>query len=253
MTNKQILQKLQQAKDENRSVHIEYINSDGEFSDRVIKIKEVGKKYAFKAYCEKRKAIISFRADRIQKLEILGDPMSEDKPMLQRVIDAGKEDAPEVLVRVSARKLVKMARGPIELALSQGLNIENEETKKQIASLMASPVGEAMVSVVLSLVLGALPLPQNQRSKMDLLVTELRRNGETVAGDTVADILTGPIRELLGNQLGSLPIFQEEQPEEKVEARAIPSLEVPEEFLREEEEEEEEEEELVLAKQTLTR
>lgn len=112
-----------------------------------------------------------------------------------------KNEAQEAAVRTAASQFVKGLRVPLARALSKGSADESAQAK--IADALDSPLGDAIVSLLLGVGLEHLPLPigSGVQGVVRQLSAELRVRGASIAADQAADLVMGPLREALGGLL----------------------------------------------------
>lgn len=101
-------------------------------------------------------------------------------------------DAGDAAWRTAGSQFVKLARDPIVALLSRHLAPDDLSVRARIAAFLETELGAALLSGVLSTAL--LTLPQSDVTAK--LGRELRVRAMAGAGDLVADLLTGPLRQI---------------------------------------------------------
>lgn len=111
-------------------------------------------------------------------------------------------DATDAAWRMAGSQFLKLAKEPLVALLSRHLG-PDEALRAKIAAFLDTELGTALLSSVLSAGLSALPLPPNDVSQR--LARELRIGGMARAGDALADVLMGPLRQVAAMYLQGLP------------------------------------------------
>jgi hypothetical protein len=124
------------------------------------------------------------------KTEKTMDPAKLNHPMLKTL----EVDATEAAWRMAGSQFVKLAKEPIVALLSRHLGPDDESLRGKIAAFLDTELGVAILSGVLSAGLSAMPLPPNDISQR--LSRELRVRSMATAGDAIADVLMGPLRQV---------------------------------------------------------
>lgn len=136
----------------------------------------------------------------------------------QQVIATLESDAQDAAWRLAGSQFVKLMRDPLVGLLSRHLAPGDESMRGRIAAFLDTEVGTAMLSALLSAALSALPRAAGPTP--DRLARELRVRAMTDAGDVVADLVMGPLRQVMALYLQD-PAFNAPSP------LAAPSLEAP--------------------------
>lgn len=108
-----------------------------------------------------------------------------------------KENATEAAWRTAATQLVKLTRDPLAAVIQRHLGPEDESIRKKIADFLTTEAGTAMLAGVLAL--GLSTLPQNERTAQ--LARQLRIKAMADMGDLAADVLMGPLRQVVSSYL----------------------------------------------------
>jgi len=108
-----------------------------------------------------------------------------------------KENATEAAWRTAASQLVKLTRDPLAAVIQRHLGPEDESIRKKIADFLTTEAGTAMLAGVLAL--GLSTLPQNERTAQ--LARQLRIKAMADMGDLAADVLMGPLRQVVSSYL----------------------------------------------------
>lgn len=124
------------------------------------------------------------------KTETPMDPSKLNHPVLKTL----EVDATEAAWRLAGSQFVKLAKEPIVALLSRHLGPDDESMRGKIAAFLDTELGAAILSGVLSAGLSAMPLPPNDVAQR--LARELRVRSMATAGDAIADVLMGPLRQV---------------------------------------------------------
>lgn len=106
-----------------------------------------------------------------------------------------QSDATEAAWRTAGNQLVKLTREPLVGLLSRHLGPDDESMRKKIADFLATEAGTALLAGLLSIGLSALPTTGNEAPQR--LARELRVKAMADMGDVVADVVMGPLRQVL--------------------------------------------------------
>ncbi len=117
-----------------------------------------------------------------------------DNAKLNPMLKTLEVDATEAAWRMAGSQFVKLAKEPIVALLSRHLGPGDESLRGRIAAFLDTELGTALLSGVLSAGLSAMPLPSNDISQR--LSRELRVRSMATAGDVIADVLMGPLRQV---------------------------------------------------------
>lgn len=118
------------------------------------------------------------------------DPSKAPHPVLKTL----ELDASEAAWRMAGSQFVKLAKEPIVAMLSRHLGPDDASLRGKIAAFLDTELGAALLSGVLSAGLSAMPLPPNDIAPR--LARELRVRSMATAGDAIADVLMGPLRQV---------------------------------------------------------
>ena len=121
--------------------------------------------------------------------------MSEKSP----VIDALQSDATDAAWRLAGSQFLKLSREPLVGLLQRHLGPDDSALRARIATFLETPIGNAVLGSLLSVGLAA--LPASMGDKPGRLAKELRVKAMTDAGELVADVLMGPLRQVLSTYL----------------------------------------------------
>lgn len=111
-----------------------------------------------------------------------------------QVIRQVKEEASEAAMRMGARQLVRLVRAPMVAYLQKNLAPGDESFRKSAAEFLETPVGESLLSGVISAALSAMPL---RDPAVAGLSRELRVKSIEGVGDAAVEVVMGPLREVL--------------------------------------------------------
>lgn len=116
-------------------------------------------------------------------------------PRTQQVLATLEHDAHDAAWRLAGSQFVKLMRDPLVGLLSRHLAPGDESMRARIAAFLDTEIGAAMLSAMLSAALSA--LPRAAGPVPDRLARELRVRAMTDAGDVVADLVMGPLRQVM--------------------------------------------------------
>ncbi len=125
-------------------------------------------------------------------------------PMLKSL----EVDATDAAWRLAGSQFVKLARDPVVALLSRHLGPDDPSLRARIAAFLDTELGASLMSGILSVGLSAIPLPANDVSHR--LSRELRVRAMAGAGDVIADVLMGPLRQVAVTYLQAAPKVDEE-------------------------------------------
>lgn len=143
--------------------------------------------------------------------------MSAARTATGKVIETLENDAQDAAWRLAGSQFVKLMRDPLVGVMSRHLSPNDESMRARIAGFLETEVGTALLSAVLSAALSS--LPRAAGPVPDRLARELRVRAMADAGDVVADLVMGPMRQVVALYLQD-PGFQ-------TSAVTAPSLEGP--------------------------
>jgi hypothetical protein len=106
-------------------------------------------------------------------------------------------DATDAAWRVAGGQLVKLAREPLVAALSRQLGPGDQALQAKLAAFLQTELGTAVLASLLSLGLSALPQMPGLGPAPERLARELRVRAMADAGDVAADVVLGPLRQVL--------------------------------------------------------
>ena len=112
-------------------------------------------------------------------------------PMLKTL----QTDATDAAWRTAGSQFVKLAREPLVAILSRHLGPDDESLRGRIAAFMETEVGTAMLTALLSV--GLSTLPTTGSPVPEKLARELRIRAMADTADVVADVLVGPLRQVV--------------------------------------------------------
>lgn len=134
----------------------------------------------------------------------------QPQPTLTKVLTA---DAQEAALRLAAKQLVKLTREPLVALLSRHFGSDSAAK-----TFLDSELGKLVLTSLLSL---ALPmLPKQVGELPGRLSQELRIAAMAEAGDMVADVIMGPLREVISTHLQG--VLEDNQSAKALEAKPAP-------------------------------
>lgn len=113
------------------------------------------------------------------------------------ILDALKVDATDAAWRTAGSQFVKLARDPLCALIARHLAPEDESLRNKIAAFLQTEVGTAILASMLSLGLSAVPAAGQTGAVTERLGRELRVRAMADAGDLVAEIVMGPLRQVM--------------------------------------------------------
>lgn len=119
------------------------------------------------------------------------------------VLKTLEADAGEAAWRLAGSQFVKLAREPIVALLSRHLAPDDPSLRARIAGFLETELGASLLAALLSVGLQALPMGQSEMTSK--LARELRVKAMAGAGDAVADVLMGPLRQVAVLYLQGVP------------------------------------------------
>ena len=106
-----------------------------------------------------------------------------------------KLDASEAAWRTAGSQFVKLAREPLVGLLTRHLAPNDEAFRARLAAFLETELGTALLASMLSATLSA--MPQTTGEVPQKLARELRVRAMADAGDVMADVLLGPLRQVM--------------------------------------------------------
>lgn len=122
---------------------------------------------------------------------------------LSPVLKTLENDAGEAAWRLAGSQFVKLAKEPLVALLCRQLSPGDDSFRARLASFLDTEVGSAILASLLSVGLSALPLPNPDVTQR--LSRELRVRAMAGAGDVLADVLMGPLRQVAVMYLQGVP------------------------------------------------
>lgn len=126
-----------------------------------------------------------------------------DEKKITPVLKSLEVDATDAAWRLAGSQFVKLAREPLVALLSRHLGPDDPALRARIGAFLDTELGASLLSGVLSLGLSAMPLPAGDVSHK--LARELRVRAMAGTSDVVADVLTGPLRQVAVTYLQAAP------------------------------------------------
>ncbi|MBI5517263.1 MAG: hypothetical protein HY909_26045 [Deltaproteobacteria bacterium] len=125
--------------------------------------------------------------------------MDKTNPILKTL----ETDAGDAAWRLAGSQFVKLTRDPIIALLSRHLAPDDESMRLRVAAFLDTELGNALLSSVLSAALSAMPNVGNDVPQR--LARELRVKAMAGTADVVADVLMGPLRQVMMLYLQGVP------------------------------------------------
>jgi hypothetical protein len=121
--------------------------------------------------------------------------MAEETKKEESPADTLAKDASEAVKRTAAKQFLRLMTTPAVGLLLRHLDpAGSDTTRARIATFLGGPIGQGGLAFLLGVVL---PKVWPNDSRVAVLATELRRTGLELVGDSVMEVLMGPLREVL--------------------------------------------------------
>ncbi len=133
-------------------------------------------------------------------------------------------DARDAAFRLAGKQFVKLTREPLVALLAGHLGKDDPAIRAKISDFLDTDLGGALVATLLSLGLSMLPAGVGGDTP-PRLARELRVQAMTDVGDVVADLLMGPLRQVIGDLLRGEEL--KALPAESVGLTKVPELGTP--------------------------
>jgi hypothetical protein len=148
------------------------------------------------------------RAPKTGALRTEDSTMTTTPPTLRNVLRA---DATDAAWRTAASQFLKLAREPLVGLLTRHLAPGDEALRARVAVFLTTELGSALLSGVLSAALSA--MPEAAGPSASRLARELRVRALADAGDVLADVVLGPLRQVLALSMHGLgPLGAADEP-----------------------------------------
>lgn len=152
--------------------------------------------------------------------------MEDKKKVILKTLET---DATDAAWRLAGSQFLKLAREPIIAFLARNLGEgENDASiRGKIAAFLDTDIGEALMASLLSM--GLSMLPQTTGDVPKRLARELRVRAMSEAGDVIADVLMGPLRQVAVMYLQNIPTqsHESEEPAGLPSESASPRVRIP--------------------------
>lgn len=130
-----------------------------------------------------------------EKAHAAKGPTMTTQTKTQALTQTIKLDASEAAWRTAGSQFVKLAREPLVGLLTRHLAPNDDAFRARLAAFLETELGSALLASMLSATLSA--LPQTTGEVPQKLARELRVKAMADAGDVMADVLMGPLREVM--------------------------------------------------------
>lgn len=128
----------------------------------------------------------------------------EEKSLVSKIVDEAKDSAADAAWRTGGRQLVKLTQEPLVALLQRHLDLNDDSARVKIASFLSTDVGKALVGAVLSMGLAVVPGDEKLKAVTQRLARELRVESMALMGDLVAEVVMGPLRQVIALYLQDL-------------------------------------------------
>jgi len=132
------------------------------------------------------------------------------------------EDGVEAGYRLAGKQFTKLTKEPFIAAIAKSIDKSDDSLRSKLAAFFDTDLGEAFFQSMLSLGLSA--LPKNLGQQPELLARELRVQAMTTVGDEVADLLMGPMRQVITTYLSTPSVTT---PALDVQSTSVVKVEIP--------------------------
>lgn len=116
-----------------------------------------------------------------------------------KIVNTLKSDATEAAWRTAGSQLVKATRDPLAALLQRHLGPDDESLRVKIAAFLQTDVGTSLLAGMLSV--GLTAMGQAGGEVPARLAKELRIRSMAGLGDSLSDVLMGPLREVISTYL----------------------------------------------------
>ncbi len=123
--------------------------------------------------------------------EVAMKPQTEKNPLLEKI----QIDATDAAWRTAGSQFVKLTREPLVGLLTRHLAPGDDAFRARAALFLETELGGAIVASILSAALSALPVTAGEVPQK--LARELRVRAMSETGDVLADLLMGPLRQVI--------------------------------------------------------
>lgn len=114
------------------------------------------------------------------------------------------DDASDAAMRTAGSQFVKLARDPIVALLTRHLGPDDPSLRVRIAAFLETELGNAILASLLSVGLSTMPTLIGAEAQQRV-ARELRIRAMSGAGDVIADVLMGPLRQVVSAYLQGDP------------------------------------------------
>ena len=122
---------------------------------------------------------------------------AEEPPMTaSTLVETAKTDATDAAWRMAGSQFTKLAKEPLVALLSRHISPDDESLRGRVAAFLETELGAAILSGVLSAGLSAIPAVGPHGQVVERLGRELRVKSMAGVGDSLADVLMGPLRQV---------------------------------------------------------
>jgi hypothetical protein len=121
---------------------------------------------------------------------------TEEPSRLTALKNAALDEGADAAWRMAGSQFIKLAKEPVVAALSRNLGPGDDALRGKIAAFLDTELGTAMLTALLSVGLSALPKGIGGNDLIPNLSHELRVASMSRAGDAIADVVMGPLRQV---------------------------------------------------------
>jgi hypothetical protein len=131
------------------------------------------------------------------------EPLEVAVKETQTIVKTLQIDATDAAWRTAGSQFVKLAREPLVGVLSRHLGPDDPSFRARVAAFLETEIGTALLASMLSAGLAAMPAVAGDVPQR--LSRELRVRAMADAGDVVAEVLMGPLRQVMSLYLRDMP------------------------------------------------
>jgi len=143
------------------------------------------------------------RRDQGTQQEVLVKDKTDPDKETQTIVKTLQADATDAAWRTAGSQFVKLTREPLVALLSRHLGPEDPAFRARVATFLETEIGTALLASLLSAGLAAMPAVAGEVPQR--LSRELRVRAMADAGDVVAEVLMGPLRQVMVLYLRDMP------------------------------------------------
>jgi len=156
------------------------------------------------------KAAAQHRENKMSEPKVTEAGVTVPEPLLKVIED----DARAAAFRLAAKQFTKLTREPLVAAVAGHLGPNDPSMRAKVAAFLDTEAGEAIITTLIAT--GLFFLPNVMGDTQARMAKEFRVKALFEAGDFVADLLMGPLREALAEAIRGAPKETSALPSESV-------------------------------------